>query len=195
MRDDLLEAATAPIPLIRSQASGRIFSRSPIDGGGAQLSGRRRALRVWRSINDQPPIVAVDDDGDGVTDAIAIRATATTARPRCRTAWNGYQRGGERFLRQQFRCAQHVNSLSQELQDPNVDPADPQVRAIFRTPLMWWTPPRITSTPDCVARRDAEHHVDVERCADHISTSNDELIGSLQDLDYGPRRSLLPDWK
>ncbi len=62
-------------------------------------------------------------------------------------------------------------------------------------PLMWWTPPQTTSRLDCVARRDAEHHVDAERCATDISTSNDELIGSLQDLDYARRRSPLPDWK
>lgn len=87
MRDDLLEAANGTNTAdslaslgedIESLTESMVAALNYQDEDGHYVFGG--------TINDQPPIVAVDNDGDGVTDSYSYRITATTARPRCRTA-------------------------------------------------------------------------------------------------------------
>lgn len=87
VRDDLLEAANGTNTAdslaslgqdIESLTESMVAALNYQDEDGHYVFGG--------TINDQPPIVAVDNDGDGVTDSYSYGATATTARPRCRTA-------------------------------------------------------------------------------------------------------------
>ena len=77
-----------------------------------------------------------------------------------------------------------LNSLSQELQDPNVDPADPQVQSDIQNAV-----DVVDTASDDLNASLGETQNTMSMLSDaqtDISTSNDELIGSLQDLDYGP---------
>ena len=61
------------------------------------------------TINDQPPIVAVDDDGDGVTDSYSYRGNSDHRQT---TVSNGVEVdtnvAASDFFGRQFRRAQHA---------------------------------------------------------------------------------------
>ncbi|KXN01643.1 flagellar hook-associated protein FlgL [Escherichia coli] len=151
VRDDLLEAANGTNTAdslaslgqdIESLTESMVAALNYQDEDGHYVFGG--------TINDQPPIVAVDDDGDGVTDSYSYQGNSDHRQT---TVSNGVEVdtnvAASDFFGSNLDVLNTLNSLSQELQNPDVDPADPQVQS-------------------------------------DISTSNDELIGSLQDLDYGP---------
>lgn len=149
VRDDLLEAANGTNTAdslaslgqdIESLTESMVVALNYQDEDGHYVFGG--------TINDQPPIVAVDDDGDGVTDSYSYQGNSDHRQT---TVSNGVEVdtnvAASDFFGSNLDVLNTLNTLSQELQDPNVDRPIRRCRAIFRTPLMWWTPPRITSTP------------------------------------------------
>ena len=140
IRDDLLEAANGTNTAdslastgqdIQSMTEAMVSALNYRDEDGHYVFGG--------TVNDRPPIVAVDDDGDGVTDSYTYRVTAIIARPRFPMAWK---------LIPTWRSAissaialdvlNTLTSLSKELQDPSVDPADPQVQSDIEMPSIRW---------------------------------------------------------
>lgn len=80
-----------------------------------------------------------------------------------------------------------LNSLSQELQAPNVDPADPQVQSDIQNAVDVVDTASDDLNASIASLGETQNTMSMLSDAQtDISTSNDELIGSLQDLDYGP---------
>lgn len=88
VRDDLLEAANGTNTAdslaslgqdIESLTESMVAALNYQDEDGHYVFGG--------TINDQPPIVAVDDDGDGVTDSYSYQGNSDHRRPPFRTAW------------------------------------------------------------------------------------------------------------
>lgn len=128
VRDDLLEAANGTNTAdslaslgqdIESLTESMVAALNYQDEDGHYVFGG--------TINDQPPIVAVDNDGDGVTDSYQGNSDH-----RQTTVSNGVEVdtnvAASDFFGSNLDVLNTLNSLSQELQDPNVDPADPQDR-------------------------------------------------------------------
>lgn len=159
VRDDLLEAANGTNTAdslaslgqdIESLTESMVAALNYQDEDGHYVFGG--------TINDQPPIVAVDDDGDGVTDSYSYQGNSDHRQT---TVSNGVEVdtnvAASDFFGSNLDVLNTLNSLSQELQNPDVDPADPQVQSDIQNAVnvMWWTPPRTTSTPRL--RRSARH--------------------------------------
>ncbi len=80
-----------------------------------------------------------------------------------------------------------LNSLSQELQNPDVDPADPQVQSDIQNAVDVVDTASDDLNASIASLGETQNTMSMLSDAQtDISTSNDELIGSLQDLDYGP---------
>ena len=80
-----------------------------------------------------------------------------------------------------------LNSLSQELQNPDVDPADPQVQSDLQNAVDVVDTASDDLNASIASLGETQNTMSMLSDAQtDISTSNDELIGSLQDLDYGP---------
>lgn len=88
IRDDLLEAANGTNTAdslastgqdIQSMTEAMVSALNYQDEDGHYVFGG--------TVNDRPPIVAVDNDGDGVTDSYTYGVTAIIARPRFPMAW------------------------------------------------------------------------------------------------------------
>ena len=97
----LLEAANGTNTADSLASSGRILSRSPNRWSRRSIIRDEDGHYVFGgTINDQPPIVAVDNDGDGVTDSYSYQGNSDHRQT---TVSNGVEvdtkRGGERFLR------------------------------------------------------------------------------------------------
>ena len=179
VRDDLLEAANGTNTAdslaslgqdIESLTESMVAALNYQDEDGHYVFGG--------TINDQPPIVAVDNDGDGVTDSYSYQGNSDHRQT---TVSNGVEVdtnvAASDFFGSNLDVLNTLNSLSQELQDPNADPADPQVQS------------DIQNAVDVVDTASDDLNASIASLGEaqtDISTSNDELIGSLQDLDYGP---------
>ena len=115
VRDDLLEAANGTNTADSLASLGQDIESLTVFGG---------------TINDQPPIVAVDDDGDGVTDSYSYQGNSDHRQT---TVSNGVEVdtnvAASDFFGSNLDVLNTLNSLSQELQNPDVDPADPQVQS------------------------------------------------------------------
>ncbi|HFE3326997.1 TPA: flagellar hook-associated protein FlgL, partial [Escherichia coli] len=131
VRDDLLEAANGTNTAdslaslgqdIESLTESMVAALNYQDEDGHYVFGG--------TINDQPPIVAVDDDGDGVTDSYSYQGNSDHRQT---TVSNGVEVdtnvAASDFFGSNLDVLNTLNSLSQELQDPDVDPADPQVQS------------------------------------------------------------------
>ncbi|HCA6275436.1 TPA: flagellar hook-associated protein FlgL [Escherichia coli] len=139
VRDDLLEAANGTNTAdslaslgqdIESLTESMVAALNYQDEDGHYVFGG--------TINDQPPIVAVDDDGDGVTDSYSYQGNSDHRQT---TVSNGVE----------------VDTASDDL--------NASIASLGET----------QNTMSMLSDAQTD-----------ISTSNDELIGSLQDLDYGP---------
>ncbi|WP_432780840.1 flagellar hook-associated protein FlgL [Escherichia coli] len=140
------------------------------------------------TINDQPPIVALDDDGDGVTDSYSYQGNSDHRQT---TVSNGVEVDTNvavsDFFGSNLDVLNTLNSLSQELQDPNVDPADPQVQSDIQNAVNVVDTASDDLNASIASLGETQNTMSMLSDAQtDISTSNDELIGSLQDLDYGP---------
>ena len=131
VRDDLLEAANGTNTAdslaslgqdIESLTDSMVAALNYQDEDGHYVFGG--------TINDQPPIVAVDDDGDGVTDSYSYQGNSDHRQT---TVSNGVEVdtnvAASDFFGSNLDVLNTLNSLSQELQNPDVDPADPQVQS------------------------------------------------------------------
>ena len=189
VRDDLLEAANGTNTAdslaslgqdIQSLTESMVAALNYQDEDGHYVFGG--------TINDQPPIVAVDDDGDGVTDSYSYQGNSDHRQT---TVSNGVEVdtnvAASDFFGSNLDVLNTLNSLSQELQDPNVDPADPQVQSDIQNAVDVVDTASDDLNASIASLGETQNTMSMLSDAQtDISTSNDELIGCLQDLDYGP---------
>ncbi|CTS88610.1 flagellar hook-associated protein FlgL [Escherichia coli] len=159
VRDDLLEAANGTNTAdslaslgqdIESLTESMVAALNYQDEDGHYVFGG--------TINDQPPIVAVDTN---------VAASD--------------------FFGSNLDVLNTLNSLSQELQNPDVDPADPQVQSDIQNAVDVVDTASDDLNASIASLGETQNTMSMLSDAQtDISTSNDELIGSLQDLDYGP---------
>lgn len=198
VRDDLLEAANGTNTAdslaslgqdIESLTESMVVALNYQDEDGHYVFGG--------TINDQPPIVAVDDDGDGVTDSYSYQGNSDHRQT---TVSNGVEVdtnvAASDFFGSNLDVLNTLNTLSQELQDPNVDPADPQVQSDIQNAVDVVDTASDNLNASIASLGETQNTMSMLSDAQtDISTSNDELIGSLQDSITARRRSPLPDWK
>ncbi|EFO4465499.1 flagellar hook-associated protein 3 [Escherichia coli] len=188
VRDDLLEAANGTNTAdslaslgqdIESLTESMVAALNYQDEDGHYVFGG--------TINDQPPIVAVDNDGDGVTDSYSYQGNSDHRQT---TVSNGVEVdtnvAASDFFGSNLDVLNTLNSLSQELQAPNVDPADPQVQSDIQNAVDVVDTASDDLNASIASLGETQNTMSMLSDAQtDISTSNDELIGSLQDLDYG----------
>ncbi|EFH3405510.1 flagellar hook-associated protein 3 [Escherichia coli] len=189
VRDDLLEAANGTNTAdslaslgqdIESLTESMVAALNYQDEDGHYVFGG--------TINDQPPIVAVDNDGDGVTDSYSYQGNSDHRQT---TVSNGVEVdtnvAASDFFGSNLDVLNTLNSLSQELQDPNADPADPQVQSDIQNAVDVVDTASDDLNASIASLGETQNTMSMLSDAQtDISTSNDELTGSLQDLDYGP---------
>ncbi|WP_406866123.1 flagellar hook-associated protein FlgL [Escherichia coli] len=189
VRDDLLEAANGTNTAdslaslgqdIESLTESMVAALNYQDEDGHYVFGG--------TINDQPPIVAVDDDGDGVTDSYSYQGNSDHRQT---TVSNGVEVdtnvAASDFFGSNLDVLNTLNSLSQELQNPDVDPADPQVQSDIQNAVDVVDTASDDLNASIASLGETQNTMSMLSDAQtDISTSNDELIGSLQDLDYSP---------
>ena len=189
VRDDLLEAANGTNTAdslaslgqdIESLTESMVAALNYQDEDGHYVFGG--------TINDQPPIVAVDDDGDGVTDSYSYQGNSDHRQT---TVSNGVEVdtnvAASDFFGSNLDVLNTLNSLSQELQAPNVDPADPQVQSDIQNAVDVVDTASDDLNASIASLGETQNTMSMLSDAQtDISPSTDELIGSLQDLDYGP---------
>ncbi len=189
VRDDLLEAANGTNTAdslaslgqdIESLTESMVAALNYQDEDGHYVFGG--------TINDQPPIVAVDNDGDGVTDSYSYQGNSDHRQT---TVSNGVEVdtnvAASDFFGSNLDVLNTLNSLSQELQDPNADPADPQVQSDIQNAVDVVDTASDDLNASIASLGETQNTMSMLSDAQtDISTSNDELIGSLQDLDYSP---------
>ena len=189
VRDDLLEAANGTNTAdslaslgqdIESLTDSMVAALNYQDEDGHYVFGG--------TINDQPPIVAVDDDGDGVTDSYSYQGNSDHRQT---TVSNGVEVdtnvAASDFFGSNLDVLNTLNSLSQELQNPDVDPADPQVQSDIQNAVDVVDTASDDLNASIASLGETQNTMSMLSDAQtDISTYNDELIGSLQDLDYGP---------
>ena len=186
VRDDLLEAANGTNTAdslaslgqdIESLTESMVAALNYQDEDGHYVFGG--------TINDQPPIVAVDDDGDGVTDSYSYQGNSDHRQT---TVSNGVEVdtnvAASDFFGSNLDVLNTLNSLSQELQNPDVDPADPQVQSDIQNAVDVVDTASDDLNASIASLGETQNTMSMLSDAQtDISTSNDELIGSLQDLD------------
>lgn len=189
VRDDLLEAANGTNTAdslaslgqdIQSLTESMVAALNYQDEDGHYVFGG--------TINDQPPIVAEDDDGDGVTDSYSYQGNSDHRQT---TVSNGVEVdtnvAASDFFGSNLDVLNTLNSLSQELQNPDVDPADPQVQSDIQNAVDVVDTASDALNASIASIGETQNTMSMLSDAQtDISTSNDELIGSLLDLDYGP---------
>ncbi|HCO6002751.1 TPA: flagellar hook-associated protein FlgL [Escherichia coli] len=189
VRDDLLEAANGTNTAdslaslgqdIESLTESMVAALNYQDEDGHYVFGG--------TINDRPPIVAVDDDGDGVTDSYSYQGNSDHRQT---TVSNGVEVdtnvAASDFFGSNLDVLNTLNSLSQELQNPDVDPADPQVQSDIQNAVDVVDTASDDLNASIASLGETQNTMSMLSDAQtDISTSNDELIGSLQDLDYDP---------
>jgi flagellar hook-associated protein 3 FlgL len=80
-----------------------------------------------------------------------------------------------------------LTSLSQELQDPSVDPADPQVQSDISSAIDVVDDASDSLNASIASLGESQNTMTMMSDAQtDISTSNEQLMSSLSDLDYGP---------
>ncbi|MGL4127554.1 flagellar hook-associated protein FlgL, partial [Escherichia coli] len=185
VRDDLLEAANGTNTAdslaslgqdIESLTESMVVALNYQDEDGHYVFGG--------TINDQPPIVAVDDDGDGVTDSYSYQGNSDHRQT---TVSNGVEVdtnvAASDFFGSNLDVLNTLNTLSQELQDPNVDPADPQVQSDIQNAVDVVDTASDNLNASIASLGETQNTMSMLSDAQtDISTSNDELIVSLQDL-------------
>ncbi|EMM4086227.1 flagellar hook-associated protein FlgL [Shigella flexneri] len=187
VRDDLLEAANGTNTAdslaslgqdIQSLTESMVAALNYQDEDGHYVFGG--------TINDRPPIVVVDNDG--VTDSYSYQGNSDHRQT---TVSNGVEVdtnvAASDFFGSNVDVLNTLNSLSQELQNPDVDPANPQVQSDILNAIDVVDTASNDLNASIASLGETQNTMSMLSDAQtDISTSNDELIGSLQDLDYGP---------
>ena len=189
IRDDLLEAANGTNTAeslsslgqdIQSMTEAMVAALNYQDEDGHYVFGG--------TVNDRPPIVAVDDDGDGVTDSYTYQGNN---EHRQTTVSNGVEVDTNvavsDFFGDSLDVLNSLTSLSKELQDPSVDPADPQVQSDIQNAIDTVDVASDGLNASIATIGETQNTMTMLSGAQtDISTSNDQLISQLSDLDYGP---------
>ncbi|EPF2244284.1 flagellar hook-associated protein FlgL [Citrobacter werkmanii] len=189
IRDDLLEAANGTNTAeslsslgqdIQSMTEAMVAALNYQDEDGHYVFGG--------TVNDRPPIVAVDDDGDGVTDSYTYQGNN---EHRQTTVSNGVEVDTNvavsDFFGDSLDVLNSLTSLSKELQDPSVDPAEPQVQSDIQNAIDTVDVASDELNASIATIGETQNTMTMLSGAQtDISTSNDQLISQLSDLDYGP---------
>ena len=189
IRDDLLEAANGTNTAdslaslgqdIQSMTEAMVSALNYQDEDGHYVFGG--------TVNDRPPIVAVDDDGDGVTDSYTYQGNDDHRQT---TVSNGVEVDTNvavsDFFGDSLDVLDTLTSLSKELQDPSVDPADPQVQSDIENAINTVDDASDSLNASIATIGETQNTMSMLSGAQtDIATSNDQLIGQLSDLDYGP---------
>ncbi|MFA9222451.1 flagellar hook-associated protein FlgL [Citrobacter freundii] len=189
IRDDLLEAANGTNTAdslaslgqdIQSMTEAMVSALNYQDEDGHYVFGG--------TVNDRPPIVAVDDDGDGVTDSYTYQGNGdhrqTTVSYGVEVDTNV---AVSDFFGDSLDVLNTLTSLSKELQDPSVDPADPQVQSDIENAINTVDDASDSLNASIATIGETQNTMSMLSGAQtDIATSNDQLIGQLSDLDYGP---------
>ncbi|QMJ02420.1 flagellar hook-associated protein FlgL [Citrobacter freundii] len=189
VRDDLLQAANGTNTAdslsslgqdIQSLTESMVAALNCQDEDGHYVFGG--------TVNDQPPIVAVDDDGDGVTDSYSYQGNSDHRET---TVSNGVEVDTNvavsDFFGNNLDVLNTLTSLSQELQDPSVDPADPQVQSDISSAIDVVDDASDSLNASIASLGESQNTMTMMSDAQtDISTSNEQLMSSLSDLDYGP---------
>lgn len=189
VRDDLLEAANGTNTTdslaslgqdIASLTESMVAALNYQDEDGHYVFGG--------TVNDKPPILAVDDDGDGVTDSYSYQGNGDHRQT---TVSNGVEVDTNVAVSDFFGSSLDVlntlNALSQELQDPSLDPADPQIQSDIASAIDVVDQAADSLNASVASLGETQNTMTMLSGAQtDIATSNDQLIGSLSDLDYGP---------
>ena len=189
IRDDLLEAANGTNTAdslaslgqdIQSMTEAMVSALNYQDEDGHYVFGG--------TVNDRPPIVAVDDDGDGVPDSYTYQGNDDHRQT---TVSNGVEVDTNvavsDFFGDSLDVLNTLTSLSKELQDPSVDPADPQVQSDIENAINTVDDASDSLNASIATIGETQNTMSMLSGAQtDIATSNDQLIGQLSDLDYGP---------
>lgn len=189
IRDDLLEAANGTNTAeslsslgqdIQSMTEAMVSALNYQDEDGHYVFGG--------TMNDQPPIVAVDEDGDGVTDSYTYQGNDDHRQT---TVSNGVEVDTNvavsDFFGDSLDVLNTLTSLSKELQDPSVDPADPQVQSDIQNAIDTVDVASDALNASIATIGETQNTMTMLSGAQtDITTSNDQLISQLSDLDYGP---------
>lgn len=189
IRDDLLEAANGTNTAeslsslgqdIQSMTEAMVAALNYQDEDGHYVFGG--------TVNDRPPIVAVDEDGDGVTDSYTYQGNDDHRQT---TVSNGVEVDTNvavsDFFGDSLDVLNTLTSLSKELQDPSVDPADPQVQSDIQNAIDTVDVASDELNASIATIGETQNTMTMLSGAQtDISTSNDQLISQLSDLDYGP---------
>lgn len=138
------------------------------------------------TVNDKPPIVAEDYDGDGVTDEYVYQGND---EHRSTTVSNGVEVDTNVSVSDMFGSSLDVlntlNSLSQEMQDPSADPTQVQSDISNAIDVVDDASDGLNSAIASLGEtRNTMTMLDSAQT--DIATSNDQMISQLSDLDYGP---------
>lgn len=189
IRNDLLEAANGTNTAeslsslgqdIQSMTEAMVSALNYQDEDGHYVFGG--------TVNDQPPIVAVDEDGDGVTDSYTYQGNDDHRQT---TVSNGVEVDTNvavsDFFGDSLDVLNTLTSLSKELQDPSVDPADPQVQSDIQNAIDTVDVASDALNASIATIGETQNTMSMLSSAQtDITTSNDQLISQLSDLDYGP---------
>lgn len=189
VRDDLLQAANGTNTAdslaslgqdIQSLTTSMVAALNYQDEDGHYVFGG--------TVNDQPPIVAVDDDGDGVTDSYTYQGNSNHREA---TVSNGVEVDTNvavsDFFGSNLDVLNTLTSLSNELMDPTLDPSDPQVQSDISSAVDVVDSASDSLNASIASIGETQNTMSMLSDAQtDISTSNDQLLGQLSDLDYGP---------
>lgn len=189
VRDDLLEAANGTNTADSLASLGQdIASLTESMVAALNYQDEDGHYAFGGTVNDRPPIVAVDDDGDGVTDSYRYQGNGDHRQT---TVSNGVEVDTNvavsDFFGGNLDVLNTLNTLSQELQDPSLDPADPQVQSDIASAIDVVDKASDSLNASIATLGETQNTMSMLSGAQtDIATSNDQLIGSLSDLDYGP---------
>ncbi|HFN7656558.1 TPA: flagellar hook-associated protein 3 [Escherichia coli] len=155
-----------------------------------QLNRQQSAIEQYQSNIDSASAGLSQQESilDGVTDSYSYQGNSDHRQT---TVSNGVEVdtnvAASDFFGSNLDVLNTLNSLSQELQDPNADPADPQVQSDIQNAVDVVDTASDDLNASIASLGETQNTMSMLSDAQtDISTSNDELIGSLQDLDYGP---------
>ncbi|MFP2504081.1 flagellar hook-associated protein FlgL [Buttiauxella gaviniae] len=189
IRDDLLEAANGTNTTdslaslgqeIESLTQSMMAALNYQDEDGHYIFGG--------TVNDTPPITYEDTDGDGNGDEYVYNGNM---EHRTATVSSGVEIDtnvsvGEIFG-QGLDVFNTLDDLSTELQDPNLDPSDPQVLDDISHSIDVIDEASESLNSAIASLGERQNTMSMLNDAQTgISDSNSELIGQLGDLDYGP---------
>ncbi|MDU1952517.1 flagellar hook-associated protein FlgL [Atlantibacter hermannii] len=140
------------------------------------------------TVNDKPPIVYQDTDGDGEGDEYVYQGNDSHRET---TVSNGVTIDTNVSVGEMFgndlAILNSLDDLSKALQDPALDPLDPKISDDIQQAID--TVDRATEGLNTASASLGERQNTISMLSDAqtgVSNANADLIGQLQNLDYGP---------